>query len=71
MSNVYTPQTLPPAREFTGRRGVTYKATNDSQGPKFDALGKVRNGGLTIRRISARPVDIKRRERALKKAGMR
>ncbi len=66
----YAPQTLPNARDFTDRRGVRYKATNDSQGPKFDALGRVRNGGLTIRRTSARPVDIKRRERAMKKAGM-
>ena len=54
---------------FKDRRGVEYSAARESWRADRGARNGDRGGGFTIRRTSPRPVDIKRAERAAKRAG--
>lgn len=53
--------------KFKDRRGVEYSSEREGN-PRYDAKGLTRTDGFTIRRISPRPVDIKREQRRAKRA---
>ena len=55
-------------KNYKDSRGVEYQASRKGA-PKYDKKG-TRTDGFTVERISDRPVDIKRTERAMKKLGL-
>lgn len=54
---------------FKDQRGVEYSSARESWRASRGIGKGDRGSGFTIRRISPRPVDIKRAERAAKRAG--